>query len=151
MKAEFIKQGEALIAISEEAKEFLSKKKNGTGISGEFKEIRNYRFHKKYFALLNYAYDHWEPGEINSKYGTPEKTFKQFRKDLTILAGFYNIEMRINREPIVTAKSISFAKMSEDDFEKLYSNTIDVILKYILTNYKRSDLEQVVLNIIGYG
>jgi hypothetical protein len=34
----------------------------------------------------------------------------------------------------VEAKSISFANMSEDEFEALYSDTINVILRKILTS-----------------
>lgn len=151
MIAEFVKQGEILVPANQVSFDWLFKKKNGTGLRGEFKEIRNYEFHKKYFDLLRYAYDHWEPGEINSKYGQAAKTFERFRKDIAILSGFYTVEIRLNREPRIEAKSISFARMNAENFEILYSNTIDIILQRILQNYTRNDIDNVVRQVISYG
>jgi len=77
----------------------------------------------------------------------PEKNFDRFRKDIAILAGFYEATFRLNGDVRLEAKSISFHSMSEDEFEELYTKTIDVIVKHVLNNYTdemlRSVLEQV--------
>ena len=100
-------------------------------VSGEFKKVRNYRFLKKYFALLKIGFDNWTPGLINSKYGIPEKNFKRFRADLTILAGYYETTIRLDGSVRVEPKSISFAGMEEEEFSELYSKTIDVLIKHV--------------------
>lgn len=71
------------------------------------------------------------PGEIDSKYGTPEKNFDRFRRDVAILCGFFDVVIRLDGSTRIEAKSISFAKMGKEDFEELYSKTIDLFLAKI--------------------
>ena len=111
--------------------EWCKKVKIGQGIHGRFKKVRNYAFLKKYFALLTVAYDNWDPGEISSQYGVPEKNFERFRADVTILSGYYETTIRLDGSVRIEPKSISFAKMDEDEFEKLYNATIDVLIKHV--------------------
>ncbi|MEJ1365643.1 MAG: DUF1367 family protein [Candidatus Sedimenticola sp. (ex Thyasira tokunagai)] len=97
--------------------------------------------------LAKFAYEHWEPGEIEDprlKGAIPEKSFDRFRKDLTILAGHYDAFYRIDNTVKVEAKSIAFWSMDEEEFEQLYSSTINAVLKHILKNYTRDDLDTVV-------
>ena len=105
--------------------------------------IRNVEFHRKYFALMNMAFDYWEPP---SDYAG-EKNFQRFRDDVTILCGFYDQYVRLNGDVRLEAKSISFANMDQDEFEELYSKTIDVIIKYVLTNYTGEELQRVLRQI----
>jgi len=112
---------------------------------------RNVKFHRKYFALLNFAFEHWEPGELSGKqYGRPEKNFERFRNDLTILSGHYKQTIRTDNTLMIEAKSISFASMNKEQFEELYSNTINVILKRILTNYNKEQLDKVIIELLGF-
>lgn len=124
--------------------------KNGEIVSAEIKRPRNYEFHKKFFALLNYAYECWEPGDIEYKGKLVGKNFDRFRKDITILAGYYEVVTNIKGEAKAEPKSISFGSMSEDEFAELYSKTVDVIIKHILKNYTREDIDHVIENIIGF-
>jgi phosphoribosyl 1,2-cyclic phosphodiesterase len=120
------------------------------------KRVRNYEFHKKVMALFSYAFSIWEPPEnkannlIKLSGITPDKSFDRFRKDLTILAGYYDATYRLNGEVRFEAKSLSFAKMSEDEFEELYKKLIDVIVKHVLNNYSEDDLEEVLENIEAF-
>ena len=98
-------------------------------LNTHFQGIPN--FTKKWFALLKIGYDNWEPGEINSQYGTPEKNFERFRKDVTILAGYYSIVVRLDGTTRVEADSVSFGSMDESQFSELYSKTIDVLLRRV--------------------
>lgn len=114
---------------------------------------RNVKFLKKYFALLNFAFEHWKPGKLSGKVFDgvkPEKSFERFRADLTILTGHYKQVIRVNGDTVIEPKSISFASMKEKDFEELYSNTIDVILKHILQNYTKGQLDKVVMDLMGF-
>ena len=136
-------------ASCEEAAKF----KIGSAVRFKATRQRNYQFHRKYFALLQFAFDHWTPRELQDpKYPgiVPEKNFDRFRKDLIILAGFYDATFRIDGTTRIEAKSISFASMSQDDFDRLYSATIDAVLKHILTHYEREELEEVVLQLLAF-
>lgn len=142
MDAFFIKTtARTLMPATDHDAEILQHIKIGQPTRLTFKRIRNYEFHKKFFALLNLAYDYWEPDEGNQ---VGEKNFDQFREDIIILCGFHNQWIRLDGSTRVTAKSISFANMSEDEFEKLYAKTIDVIIKHVLKNYTDEMLRSVV-------
>ena len=110
-----------------------------------------YKFHRKFFALLDVAFDAWEPSPVEYKGQVIEKNRQRFRKDLIILAGFGEPIFNIKGEVRYEAKSISFAKMNSEDFESLYSKVIDVILRRILTNYTRDDLDQIVQKVLNFG
>lgn len=51
----------SLIATSELDSELIAKIKNGAVIECEYKQKRNPAFHRKFFALLNLAFDYYEP------------------------------------------------------------------------------------------
>ena len=153
MESFFIKlPNNTLAPASEHDQKLLKKIKIGAPVKLKLTQVRNYEFHKKYFALLNLAFDYWEPPEhgagsaFKEKY-TVEKNFDQFRKNLICLAGFSTPVFLINGDIRFIPKSIAFHSMSEEDFEDLYTKTIDVIIKKVLTNYTdemlRSVLEQV--------
>ncbi len=127
------------------------KHKSGDVIHADFKKMRNSLFHRKFFALLNIGFGAWEPGDINNQYGPAEKNFEQFREDVTILAGYYEQHVRLDGTIRVTAKSISFSNMEQEDFEKVYSAVINVLLARVLTNYAgRADIDRVVDQILGF-
>jgi hypothetical protein len=131
MKAAFTKTMAGYIPADHQTIEWDQKVKLGQLVHGEFKKARNGAFHKKMFALFNLAYEYWDPGEVNSKYGTPEKNFDRFREDLTILAGFYNVVIRLDGTTRIEAKSLSYAAMDNDEFEKVYNAVLNQILKRI--------------------
>lgn len=131
MEVVLIKALNGLIPADQQTSEWFGKLKMGEAFHGKFTRYRNVGHHRKYFALLNLAYDNWNPGKIDSKYGTPEKNFDRFRADLTILAGYYESTIRLDGSVRIEPKSISFASMDQEEFEKLYSRTIDVLLKYV--------------------
>lgn len=134
-----------MIPGDERTNDWYVKLKLGDSVHGDFTKFRNIGFHRKYFALLNVAYDNWTPGKIESKYGTPEKNFDRFRADLTILAGFYETTIRLNGETRIEPKSISFGAMGQEEFEDLYSKTIDVLLKYVYgSKMTRQDIDKLV-------
>lgn len=141
----------ALLPVDQQAQEYVSKLKLGAGIRVTAKQHRNPGFHRKYFALLNLAFDAWEPGDKQYKGEPVRKNFDQFRNDITVLAGYYEMAVTLKGETRLTAKSISFASMKQDDFERLYSATIDVVLSRVLKNYSRDDLENVVNQLIGFA
>ena len=59
------------------------------------------------------------------------KSFDRFRKDVAILTGHYDMVIRLDGSAKVEPKSISFAKMDQSEFDKLYSKTIDLFVEKI--------------------
>lgn len=118
----------------------------------DLKKPRNPKFHRKFFALLDIAFDQWEL-PIEEYKGRPViKNRERFRKDLIIKAGFYTLNVNaITGELRMDAESISFASMDDTRFEQVYSKVIDVVLQHILTNYDREELDRVVAEILRFA
>lgn len=142
--------GGALIPADPQAAEFIGKLKLGAGVRAQVKLQRNPKFHRKYFALLNLAFDAWEPAEATYKGQKVGKNFDQFRNDIVVLAGFYEMAVNLKGETRLTAKSISFASMDQDEFDALYNATCNVILAKILQNYDREQLDAVMDRLTGF-
>lgn len=113
---------------------------------------RNSKYHRRFFVLLSVGFDAWEPGRKRKTYkGHPvEKNFEQFREEVTILAGYYEQTFDLRGRMQLKAKSISFAKMEQPEFEALYGAVAQVLLSHVLTNYTdRAQLDAVVERMIG--
>ena len=108
--------------------EKIKKIKSGDEVECEIKKPRNYKFHKKLFALLNLVYQNQEH----------YSNIEHLRTDLTIAAGFYDKRVSVHGEEVVEAKSISFASMDEHEFNELYSAIVDQIVKYF--HFDREDI-----------
>lgn len=146
-----MKVSNILVPHDEAAAAFIQKMKAGELTHADFKRVRNYKFHKKYFALLDFAFEQWEPGGQLTYQGMPvAKNKERFRKDLIILAGFYESTVNLRCEVRLEAKSISFAQMDEIEFEQLYNATVDVVLRRVLTGYKRQDLDNVINQLLAF-
>lgn len=146
-----MKTANVLVPYDEAAATFIAKMKSGELAHTDLKRVRNYKFHKKYFALVSFAFDQWEPQDGLTYLGMPVmKNKERFRKDVAILAGFFETTVNLKGEVRLEAKSISFAQMDEIEFEALYSNTINVILSRILTSYTRADLNEVVEQLLRF-
>jgi len=144
--------GHFLQALDQETVNAVEAMAEGAVLAGNFVNKRNPKFHRKFFALLRVGFDLWEPGKINTKWGTPEKSFNQYRAQVTVLAGYgepvFNLDGQSFR---MVPKSISFAKMNETEFAELYSNVLDVILKNIPDTYTKIDIENAVDDVLGFA
>jgi hypothetical protein len=110
-----IKKIQSLIPFGDYDRDEFAKIGNGEVIGIEIKRPRNIAFHNKFFAMIGFVYKHQDLCS----------TFKLFRKHVEILAGYYTIE-KFNGEEIKEAKSISFAAMSQDEFDQFYSDCLNV-------------------------
>lgn len=118
-----------------------------------FKKVRNGKYHRKFFALLNFAYDAWEPDRQRKTYkGVPvTKNFERFRSDVTIQAGFYTQTFDLDGNMRLEAQSISFAAMDDLEFERVYSAVSDVILQKVLVTYAgREELDAVIEKVLRF-
>ncbi len=68
-----------------------------------------------------------------------------------MLAGYYDTFPCIKGGVRYEAKSIAFANMDEDTFADLYDNTVRALLKWVLKNHTREDVNRVMQNIVEYA
>lgn len=151
MKIILIKHAGILLPGDLTTEEWIAKLKPGQSIHADFKRMRGYLFHKKYFSLLNFAFSHIEYGDIEYEGVKVEPNFDRFREDLTIMAGYYKPVFSLSGEVTPRAKSISFANMQQDEFERLYNASINVILKHVLKHYDREALDGAVNQLMSYA
>ena len=121
---------DAIYPCNDVAFDKFDRMKIGNTYRGKFEEPRNSKFFRKWWKMIQFAYDHFEPSELTGKRFegiTPEKNLERFRKDVTILAGHYKQSIRLNGECLVEAKSIAWAKMSEEQFGEFYKASFNVI------------------------
>lgn len=150
MKIILTKTSTGLSPADGEAEEYINKLKLGQEVTADIKKARNVRFMRKYFALLDFAFDQWTPEERTYKNQVVLKNREKFRHDIQILSGYGEPTINIKGELRLVSKSISFASMNEDDFELLYSAAIDVILANVLKNYTQEELSKVMDKLLSF-
>jgi len=141
MKRTFIKQFDCLLPCDPPTVAAFKKMKNGSILESDFKKKNHYEFHKKLLMLFVSAFEYWEPGEISTEYGRPEKNFDHFRKEITKMAGFYYVVYGIDGSFTIEAKSISFANMDNDEREQVYQKVLTVICEKIFPQFKDFEVE----------
>lgn len=143
--------GGALVPVDQAGADYIAKMKTGAGVKVTITRHNNVQFHRKLFALANYAFDCWEPGEREYKGQKIEKNFDQFRDDITILAGFYTTVFRLDGTFRHIPDSWSFARMDDEKKERMYNGIINAVLKHVLRNTTRADLDTVVENLLRFA
>ena len=123
-----------LIPIDLADAEDLARIKSGEVLRVQVRRTRNPRFFRKWWALAKVAFDIWSDTMPAKQYKGVDvrPNFDRFRKDLTILAGYYEPVFNARGELRLEAASLGFGSMSEAEFEQLYSSTIDAILSKVL-------------------
>lgn len=117
--------------------------KIGQTYKAEIKIARNYEFHKKYFALINCAWEY----QSERRREFFKENVEVFRKSVEIAAGNCDKVYSIKRkEWIKQAKSISFEKMDELEFRELYDKVKDVIYMYFLNHIPVEEFERNLIN-----
>lgn len=125
----------ALIPLDPENEQF-KRFKSGSIIRCEVKEMRNGKFFRKWFALVKIAFDMWTEVGHTLKYKGESvlPNFDRFRKDITVLAGYYEATYNVKGEIRLEPKSLKWSNMTEMEFGELYKKTVTVILEKIIPN-----------------
>lgn len=107
------------------------------------KLARNYQFHKKYFSLINTAWEYQD--EKRQEFF--KNNIEVFRKTVEIAAGHCDVIYSLERkEWIEQAKSISFGSMDEAAFSELYDKVKDVLYAYFLKHITVEEFENNLIN-----
>tara|TARA_R110000851_G_scaffold8055_1_gene31017 strand:+ start:73 stop:504 length:432 start_codon:yes stop_codon:yes gene_type:complete len=107
--------------------------KTGETYPVHIKLSRNPVFLRKAMVFFTFCFNHWGGDEVH-KYCSESEQFDRFRKDLTILAGFYVKSVRLDGSIRVEAESLSFASMKEERFQECYLALIRAALKHIFND-----------------
>lgn len=109
------------------------KLKLGEDYQVEVTNPRNVGYHRRFFAMLNVGHE-------NTSLDMP---FDTYRKYMIVKAGFftaYQTPKGIYYDP----NSISFASMSQDEFEEVYSRVLDKVIEDV--GLEREDVERQLIN-----
>tara|TARA_R110002072_G_scaffold100778_9_gene222052 strand:+ start:2756 stop:3169 length:414 start_codon:yes stop_codon:yes gene_type:complete len=106
--------------VDQDTVDWMAKLKIGQVVAADFRATRNYEFHKKYFGMLKVAFENQDQFP----------SLDALRQAVQIAAGYYDIAYLLDGTTYFTSKSISFGKMKQDEFEKLYSDVLNVILAH---------------------
>jgi len=118
----------------------------GTDVKITVSRPRNLKFHRKFFALLRLSFENMrEAVQMGKGIEGVEALLASVKIDL----GYFDMVCVAGRE-VVKLRSISFAKMSEQDFEKFYELTITDILNNYLCGTDRKALEEEVRRFIEH-
>ena len=142
MKIEMIKEaGGVFRPVDDVEYEKTTKFKNSEQYTLDIKLTRNPSFHRKVFSFFNFCYSHWDGNKVH-EYCSETEQLERFRKDLTILAGFYVQTVRLDGSLRTEAESLAFSSMSEERFQECYSALINAAMKHIFKTYDENTFNQ---------
>jgi hypothetical protein len=113
--------------------------KVGTDVRVRISQPRNIKFHHKFFALLQLTLDNL-PERLQAERNI--YSIEALLASLKIDLGYFTTYKIGDGREVVKLRSISFAKMSQQDFERFYDLSITCILNLYLRGTNRKDLEQ---------
>jgi hypothetical protein len=142
MKLLVINTPRGLVPMGDDDYEEKKKLKLGQTYSVEIKVARNVDFHRKYFALIAYA---WE--FLNEQETATFKSKDNFRKYLEMAAGHCDVIYHPRLQEFVEIpKSISFGSMDNTAFSELYERVKDVIFSIIGDRVTRDEFERLLID-----
>lgn len=131
-----------LVPMGDDDYEAKKKLKLGQTYSVEVKVVRNVDFHRKYFALVAYAWEFLTEQEIANF-----KTKENFRKYLEIAAGHCDVLFHPRLQEFVEVpRSISFSSMDNASFSDLYRRVKDVIFSIIGNRVTQDEFERLLID-----
>ena len=142
MKFLVINTPHGLVPYGNDDYEEKKKLKDGATYSVEIKVARNLDFHRKYFAMVSYAWDF-----LNEAETATFRTKENFRKYLEISAGHCEVIYHPRLQEFVEIpKSISFGSMDNTEFDNLYQRVKDVVFSLIGGRVSEDEFERLVLD-----
>ena len=134
MKIRMVKEPGGLFRPADDMEyEKTTKFKTGEEYESDIKLTRNPAFLRKTMVFFHFCFDHWDGNKVH-EFCSEGEQFDRFRKDLTILAGFYIQSERLDGTLRTEAESLSFASMKEERFQECYLALIRAALKHIFHN-----------------
>ncbi|SUT85398.1 Protein of uncharacterised function (DUF1367) [Actinobacillus ureae] len=132
MQLEMLKMaGGVLVPLNDEQAEALAKFKTGEQYQIEIKQARNPAFHRKVFAFFKFCFEHWSADKTEWQFQDEQAQFDTFRKNLTVLAGYFDKTYTIKGDVRIEPKSLAYGNMAQAEFERCYNSLINAAMKHI--------------------
>ena len=115
------------------------KLKIGEVYEADIRRPRNLAFHRKYFALINLAWE-YQDERVTEHF---RHDVGVFRKTVELAAGWCEPVWSIDRrEWVEMPKSIAFDSMDADEFRNVYERVKDVLFSHFLRNVTVEEFER---------
>jgi hypothetical protein len=134
-----IKRLGALRPADDASEELMNSLPLGEPIKVKISRPRNLQQHRKFYALLQIVFSN------QSIYPTIDALLAVIK----ITLGHCDIVKLPNGDLAPVVKSISFASMPQDDFNRFYSQTVDLVLQHFLAGIEKTELEREIFQLIG--
>lgn len=142
MKLLVVNTPRGLVPCGDDDYDQKKKLRLGETYSVEVRVARNVDFHRKYFALIAYAWEY-----LNEKELATFKSKDNFRKYLEISAGHCEVIYHPRLQEFVEIpKSISFGSMDNAEFSELYGKVKDVIFSIIGNRVTIEEFERILID-----
>ena len=114
--------------------------KEGEYYMADITTVRNPKLHRKYFALINLAWDYVPGIQQEFLYNNDKKVF---RKTIEVAAGHCEVIYNIKLETFTHIPvSISYGTLDNLAFEKLYNSVLDVLYATVFKDISEDDYKQ---------
>ena len=135
MKINVIKKPNGdLSPATQSDKDVVKKWTPGDWIVLDAKRPRSGPQHRFYFSMLRMVYD-------NSEWAQDRwPRFENFREAIQIAAGHYETRYTWSGEEQLVPKSVSFARMGQDEFSELLQQVKDIVLRDVWPNMTDHEL-----------
>lgn len=107
-------EGGDLIGYDGDDQSYVAKLKPGESLECDTTKARNPGHHKKFFALFNTAF------KSQNKYATQHALMVE----LKVRAGWYDEHITQDGKMVFVPKSLSWARMGQEEFEKFYNEAV---------------------------
>lgn len=118
------------------------KLKLGDAVKIETWKERNLNHHRKYFAFLNTVIYLLPEDSIYDKL----RNIEYLRKEILVLIGEVDFRFTMEGEKCIEVRSISFKSMDQEKFERIYTMSLNAVLKTYLKDISLQDFESQIIN-----
>jgi len=138
------KSGGQFLAAYQSDQDRLKSIKNDTLVFADIKQPRNPDNHARFFALLKFCFDYWNPHIEKWEGAESVKTMDCFREKILCLAGHHMTVVFKDGSVGIRAKSVSFDMLDdEEEFSNLYKAVFDVLWKFVMSKVEGLDCNQI--------
>lgn len=118
-----------LVGADDEARDYVRRIARGEVILASMKRPRNPAFHRKAFAMFNFAFHHWDAPQ----HPGVAVDFDSFRRQLVIAAGYGKATASLDGQSVrMEAPSLAYDAMDQAEFEKVYEACVEVLSRGVL-------------------
>jgi hypothetical protein len=135
--------GKTLVPIDEHTDERMADIKEGIRLKVSCVYPRDVEQHNRFFAMLRFAFDYWEPPAMQIGNMSAVKEFETFRENVIVMAGFRYPVINTDGSFTWKAKSISFDDMAPEDFNKCYQACFSVLYDMVLSSVEGMSLHEI--------